>query len=619
MGYRGTEGTRTPAGWHSQRSGRPRSYSARPATEPRDGGSGTRGGPGASPDHGAGDDEVGYGTGEWDADQRGGANGGDATRSHGTASRGPARGFPPVPGQPDPVYPHNDFEAWSDSTGAVGGQAGTPRGQEGQQGQWGAPTTGDEWDFPDASGEWDSRDASGEWDGPAVGAPPDVPAAGVHWDAAPVGHWESTDDQSEHGEGGEHWEEGGHWDQSDDPSRPWGEGSGHWDAPYGQWDENGEWHSPAEHDGDDGSGQEGNGQGASGYNRADFAIAGRDTGQNAGQDAGQDAGRWDSANYPSYGGYPGRYPDKYPGEPEAGEKEDGGRRNRRRRGGQGRKAMAGLSADAGPGGPSAPGRDRGAARKAADGFRTRTIVLAAAGVAVIAALAVVAYTLLSGHPGHSSAATGSSPGLSKLPSPSASGSLGTSGASRLGKWGYITSRATDAAPLTVAELYPAQFLITGSSFVRTTDRADTNCDQALFGTQLQDAGKVYGCSQVVRASYISGSQTMMGTIGVVNLSSANDAAKAGNASGANDFVTPLNGKTGPTRNLTQGTGVVQAEYKGHYLILIWAEFTNLKAPTTADHRSQLEQFASGLISGSANIALSNRMVSGHPEVTGSPG
>ena len=417
---------------------------------------------------------------------------------------------------------------------------------------------------------------------------------------------------SEHREGAGHWEEGGHWDQGDGPSQPWGEGSGHWDAPYGQWDENGEWHSPAEHDGDDGSGQEGNGHRASGYNPADFAIAGRDAGENAGQDA----GRRDSANYPSYGGYPGRYPD----EPEAGEKEDGtGRRNRRLRGGQGRKAMAGLSADAGPGGPSALGRGRGAARKAADGFRTRTIVLAAAGVVVIAALAVVAYTLLNGHSGHSSAATGSSPGLSKLPSPSASGSLGTSGASRLGKWGYITSRATDAAPLTVAELYPAQFLITGSSFVRTTDRADTDCDQALFGTQLQNAAKVYGCSQVVRASYISGSQAMMGTVGVVNLSSANDAAKAGNASGANDFVNPLNGKTGPTRNLTQGTGVVQAEYKGHYLILIWAEFTNLKAPTTADQRAQLEQFASGLISGSANIALSNRMVSGHPEVTGTPG
>ena len=246
----------------------------------------------------------------------------------------------------------------------------------------------------------------------------------------------------------------------------------------------------------------------------------------------------------------------------------------------------------------------------------KTIALAVAGV-VIVAVAAVAYFLLNGHSQQPGAAAASPAG--KLPTPATSGSLGTSGASRLGKWGYITSRATDAAPLTVAELYPAQFLINGSSYVRTTERADTDCNQGLFGTQLQNAAKAYGCTQVVRASYVSSDQTMMGTIGVVNLSSANDAAKAGNASGANDFVTPLNGKTGPTRNLNQGTGVVQAEYKGHYLILIWAEYANLKAPSTTAQRTQLEQFASGIIAGSANIALSNRMVSGHPQVTGTPG
>jgi hypothetical protein len=169
----------------------------------------------------------------------------------------------------------------------------------------------------------------------------------------------------------------------------------------------------------------------------------------------------------------------------------------------------------------------------------------------------------------------------------------------------------------VDELYPPRFEINNGSFQRTTDRADTNCDSALFGTQLQKAAKVYGCNQVVRASYLSGDQKMMGTIGVVNLTDSNDAAKAGNASGSTDFVTPLNGKTGPTKNLSQGTGVVQAEFKGHYLILIWAEFTNLKAPTTDSQRTQLEQFSANLISGSANIALSNRMVNGHPQATAS--
>ena len=42
-----------------------------------------------------------------------------------------------------------------------------------------------------------------------------------------------------------------------------------------------------------------------GYDRADFAIAGRDADQYAGgyadEDAANDAGQWDSANYPADG------------------------------------------------------------------------------------------------------------------------------------------------------------------------------------------------------------------------------------------------------------------------------------------------------------------------------
>ena len=73
MGHRGTEGSRTPDGWQGQRPGRPRSYSASAALEPSDGDSGA-------------------------------------------PSRGPARGFPPAPGQPDPVYLQDDFDAWNDDT-----------------------------------------------------------------------------------------------------------------------------------------------------------------------------------------------------------------------------------------------------------------------------------------------------------------------------------------------------------------------------------------------------------------------------------------------------------------------------------------------------------------------
>ena len=143
MGYRGTKAPRTPSDWHGQRSGRPRSYSARPATGQADDGANAPGGSGgASPGHGADDDDAGYGTGEWAAGHRDDAYGRDATQGHDAAARGPARGFPPVPGQPDPTYPHDDFEAWSDGTMATGGHAAS--------GEWAEPAA------PAAEGQWDA-------------------------------------------------------------------------------------------------------------------------------------------------------------------------------------------------------------------------------------------------------------------------------------------------------------------------------------------------------------------------------------------------------------------------------------------------------------------------------
>ena len=131
MGYRGTEGSRTPDSWQGQPPGRPRSYSASAALEPSDGDSG---GP----------------------------------------SRGPARGFPPAPGQPDPVYLHDDFDAWSDDSDDTdaGGQDGP------HQDQWHAPAAGGQWDGAPVSewestgthpgtgtGDWGEAGRTGEWAG----------------------------------------------------------------------------------------------------------------------------------------------------------------------------------------------------------------------------------------------------------------------------------------------------------------------------------------------------------------------------------------------------------------------------------------------------------------------
>jgi hypothetical protein len=182
----------------------------------------------------------------------------------------------------------------------------------------------------------------------------------------------------------------------------------------------------------------------------------------------------------------------------------------------------------------------------------------------------------------------------------------------LGKWQHIGSRSQDPQPLTLDALFPPQFELNGSSYTRTAADVSKNCSLAVFGSNLQAALQSGNCTQVLRASYISGNGTMMGTVGVANLSSASAAQKAGQVTGPQQIIAPLAAQKGPTSKLGNGTGVVQAEIKGHYLILMWAEFTNLKSPSTSAQRQQLEQFAANLVTGSANINLSTRMLTGKP-------
>ena len=180
----------------------------------------------------------------------------------------------------------------------------------------------------------------------------------------------------------------------------------------------------------------------------------------------------------------------------------------------------------------------------------------------------------------------------------------------LGRWQHIGSRSADPQPLTIAALYPPQFSLNGTSYVRTAASATKTCSVAVFGADLQAALQSGHCTQVVRASYISGDGTMMGTVGVVDLISSNAAQKAGQVTGPQEIMAPLTGRNGPTKKLGTGTGVVQAEIKGHYLILMWAEYASLKSPSGEAQRQALEQFAANLVTGSANIDLSTRMVPG---------
>jgi hypothetical protein len=180
----------------------------------------------------------------------------------------------------------------------------------------------------------------------------------------------------------------------------------------------------------------------------------------------------------------------------------------------------------------------------------------------------------------------------------------------LGPYGHIASRLDDPVPLTIAQLYPSRFTAGGALYTRTAVRLSKSCGNAVVGSSLQSAIGSAGCTQAVRASYLSG--TKMGTIGVFNLKNASDASKAGRAAGASNFVAQLAARTGPTKKLGHGTGVEEAVFKGHYLILIWAEFTDLRTPKKKAQQASLATFMSQLLQSTANVSLSNRMVNGTP-------
>ncbi|HEV3292484.1 MAG TPA: hypothetical protein VG123_26220 [Streptosporangiaceae bacterium] len=254
------------------------------------------------------------------------------------------------------------------------------------------------------------------------------------------------------------------------------------------------------------------------------------------------------------------------------------------------------------GGGRGPGTGRPAGKRRPGGLSHRALVglLMAPVVVVILIAGVIVYLGSRPVPTASHGAAPSAHPSAAAPSPT------------LGPWQDITSQSVDAQPVSVAELFPATFSINGSSGSRTVDSTETKCTKEVVGSTLRSAVRKAGCTQVLRASYLSTDHKMMATIGVLNLVDVSAAEQAGRASGASAFIHQLPAAHGPTRNLAKGTGLEEAEVKGHYLILIWAEFANLHTPSGGKQRKELAKFSADLFAGTANISLTSRMVTGKP-------
>jgi hypothetical protein len=244
------------------------------------------------------------------------------------------------------------------------------------------------------------------------------------------------------------------------------------------------------------------------------------------------------------------------------------------------------------------GRPQGRGRKRR---QPAWLAIGAACVIIVAVAAILVVTIPRGTtpPPHHKPSSTPTPASSSPTTPS-------------GQWGFIGSRTTDPMPLTTAELYPASFSSPGTAYTRVRVAKGNNCHAALIGSALQSAVKRGGCNQTLRATYVAKAAKVMATIGVFNLKTAGAATKAAGKAGRAEFVAQLAAKSGPAKAIGQGTGLEEAIVKGHYLVLVWAETSNLSPPKGKAGRARLTAFMNLLVNRTVNVSLSNRMVDGKP-------
>ena len=523
-----------------------------------------------------------------------------AFRTAGPGGRGPVRGYPPAPGAPDPVYPPGQFSPWNTpalrSVG-VAGRAGASAGLDGTGGEAGQPgysllavsdpsadaTATQTWmvlDDSQQTGEWTAR--ARQPDPLATGDPGLAGGSGLSSSSRRLGagHGAAAFTEPDAGPGAAAFTGP---DAVADP-----------DAVAG----------PAAFTGPDA------GRGAAAFGAAAFTEP--DAAGFTGPDAVAVAG---PAAFTGPDAEPGLAGSPPPSSRAGRDFEDTG--------------WFGIAdADPAAGGagtrtaePSGPpdgtpprgsrsaarGRKPGKPRKPAS--RARMWLMPLVMMVIAGALVAAAYIHF---------VKGRSTTPSAAPSATQQSTAASSPSPSLGPWRHITTRADDPAKLTLAELFPGQFSQGGTVAERTIQQAGRNCIKMVLGKTLQAALRKAHCTQVMRASYLSTGQKIMATIGVLNLSNVTSAEKAGKATGATAFIKQLPAAKGPTKNLTKGTGLEEAQFKGHYLILTWAEFTNLKVPTGKAQRAKLDAFSRSLVAGTANISLTSRELFGKSQ-TPSPG
>jgi hypothetical protein len=146
-------------------------------------------------------------------------------------------------------------------------------------------------------------------------------------------------------------------------------------------------------------------------------------------------------------------------------------------------------------------------------------------------------------------------------------------------WNSLNTQAQDNRPLTLDEVFSdpeaksQKDTIDGTNFnVQPPGRLDTDCGSTVWGASLKAALTTYGCTQVVRATYVSDNQRWVGQLAIFNLrdvTSANALLDDLDPKTGKGFFLPIAGAP-PADKFGQGSTGAESGAYGHFVVVGWA-------------------------------------------------
>jgi hypothetical protein len=145
-------------------------------------------------------------------------------------------------------------------------------------------------------------------------------------------------------------------------------------------------------------------------------------------------------------------------------------------------------------------------------------------------------------------------------------------------WDSLNTASQDSKPLTLEEVFAdseaKSYKDTSDNTVfnvQGTGRIDTNCAGTVSGS-LQTVLQGYGCTQVVRAAYVSADNRWVGQMAIFNLkdvTSANAFLDDLDPKSGKGFFLPVTGASPVDKFGSSTTGAQSGAY-GHFVVVGWA-------------------------------------------------